>query len=105
MRIKGESRGPLERGRFLFVSPFGKERRASAEGALYRNRVLAALADDVLVIHASLGGKSEAFCRELVAWGKPIYALSHPANEHLEDVGVVLKNMISVLEGMTDGLP
>jgi predicted Rossmann fold nucleotide-binding protein DprA/Smf involved in DNA uptake len=100
MRVKREFRGSLEQGRLLFVSPCSKERRASADTALYRNRLLAALGDEVLVIHASLGGRSEMFCRELVAWGRPVYALAHPANEHLRDVGVVLK---SAADMMTDG--
>ncbi len=48
---------------------------------------LAALADELLVAHASPGGKTEQFCRELLEWGKPLYTLEDRANGNLFEMG------------------
>ena len=56
----------------LLLSPFSAtQRRMTEETALTRNLVVAALAETVLVVHATPGNKTEAFCRELARWGKP----------------------------------
>jgi len=52
-----------------------------------RNRVAAALADDVLIAHAQPGSKTEQLAQEVLEWGKPAYTLDHPANEHLLALG------------------
>jgi len=63
---------PLREGRLLLLSPFSATpRRMTEETALTRNLVVAALAETVLVVHATPGNKTEAFCRELARWGKP----------------------------------
>jgi predicted Rossmann fold nucleotide-binding protein DprA/Smf involved in DNA uptake len=91
MRLKPEYREPLAAGRLLLMSPFGeKVRRIKAETAVARNRFVAALADSVLVAHAQPGGKAERLAQEIVAWGKPLYTLEHPANEHLLALGARL---------------
>ncbi len=59
------------------MSPFGaRETRLTAPLAAQRNRLVGALADRTLIIHALPGGQIEALCRELLAWGQPVYALS-----------------------------
>jgi len=75
-------------GRLLLMSPFGeKVRRMTADTALTRNRFVAALADIVLIAHAQPGSKTEQLAREVLGWGKPVYTLDHPANEHLLALG------------------
>jgi predicted Rossmann fold nucleotide-binding protein DprA/Smf involved in DNA uptake len=70
------------------LSPFDEtERRVTAELAASRNRFVAALADRVLFIHAAPGGRTEALAREVIGWGKPVYALDHAANSHLSARG------------------
>ena len=88
MRIRKEYREPLQEGRLVFLSPFlWKPRRATAETALYRNRVAAAMADTVLIIHAAPGGKTEELCHEVLFWGKPLLTLSSDHNDNLIALG------------------
>ena len=86
MRIPQEYRGPLEAGRMLLLSPFAEhDHRATVRTAQRRNRLVAALAARVFVAYAAPGGKTEAFCREILAWGKPLYTFA--ANENLVEMG------------------
>lgn len=88
MRIAAEHREPLETGRLLILSPFiEKERRTTVDMAVYRNRFVAALAERVFVAYAEPGGKTEAFCREVIGWGKPLYTLAGEANANLFALG------------------
>jgi len=88
--IPAELRKPLAEGRLLLLSPFSEaERRVTAELAAYRNRFVAALADRVLFVHAAPGGRTEALAREVIGWGKPVYALAHEANANLVTYGAI----------------
>jgi len=88
MRIPPEFRQPLADGRLLLLSPFAKTvRRGDERTALYRNRFVAALADRIFVAYADPQGKTAAFCRELLAWNKPLYTLPSPANAELIALG------------------
>jgi predicted Rossmann fold nucleotide-binding protein DprA/Smf involved in DNA uptake len=91
-----EYRQPLQEGRLLLLSPFSAtQRRMTEETALTRNLVVAALAETVLVVHAAPGSKTEAFCRELVRWGKPLHTFDSPQNANLIGMGAgILRNMI-----------
>jgi predicted Rossmann fold nucleotide-binding protein DprA/Smf involved in DNA uptake len=83
-------RKPLADGRLLLLSPFDEaERRVTAELAAYRNRFVAALAERVLFVHAARGGRTEALAREVIGWGKPVYALPHEANANLVTYGAI----------------
>jgi predicted Rossmann fold nucleotide-binding protein DprA/Smf involved in DNA uptake len=42
----------------------------------YRNLFVAALSAAVFVAHASSGSKTEAFCKEILSWQKPIYTFA-----------------------------
>lgn len=89
MRLPVAWRQPLAEGRLLLLSPFGGgERRPTADMALERNRFVAALADLIMVAHAAPGSKTEAFCRELLAWGKAVYTVENEANAALLTMGV-----------------
>ena len=90
MRVSAVHEQPLAEGRLLFLSPFTeKDHRATEQTALYRNRFVAALADWVFVAYAEPNGKTEQLCREVVAWGKPLYTLESDANAHLTGMGAV----------------
>jgi predicted Rossmann fold nucleotide-binding protein DprA/Smf involved in DNA uptake len=95
-RIPSEYRQPLQDGRLLLLSPFSAtQRRMTEETALTRNLVVAALAETVLVVHAAPGSKTEAFCRELVRWGKPLRTFDSPHNANLVEMGAgVLRDMV-----------
>ncbi len=86
MRVPREYRAPLEAGRLLLLSPFAEhQRRATVRTAQRRNRLVAALAAWVFVAYAAPGGKTEAFCQEVIAWGKPLYTFE--GNENLVEMG------------------
>lgn len=88
-RVPEELRPALEDGRLLILSPFQPgTRRSNASLAAARNRIVAALADDVLIAHAGPGSKTEALANKALAWGKPVYTLDHPANTELMARGV-----------------
>ncbi|MCL5998337.1 MAG: DNA-processing protein DprA [Chloroflexi bacterium] len=88
MRLPAAWREPLETGRLLLLSPFtGNQRRPDADMAAYRNRCVAALADVVFIVYAAPGSKTEALCREVVSWGKPVFTFDSPHNEHLMAAG------------------
>jgi predicted Rossmann fold nucleotide-binding protein DprA/Smf involved in DNA uptake len=89
MRLKAEYKTPLAENRLLFLSPFPrKEKRMTADLALARNRLVAALADEIFVAHAAESGKIEAFCCELAARGKSLTTLESDANANLIALGV-----------------
>lgn len=76
-----DCRAAVAEGRLLLVSTFpDKVRRVTAKTAMIRNRIVADMASAVVVAHAAPGSKMEAFCRELLAAGKPLYTFDHPAN-------------------------
>jgi len=88
-RITPEYRQPLEDDRLLLLSPFSPtQRRVTGETALTRNLVAAALAETVLIIHAAPGSKTEAFCRELLRWGKSLRTFASEHNANLVGMGV-----------------
>src|SRR5207248_9104012 len=81
MRLPAAWKQPLAQGRLLILSPFArKHRRATAALAVMRNRLVAALAEQVFVAHAAAGSKTEQLCRELLANGKPVWTLAGGAN-------------------------
>jgi predicted Rossmann fold nucleotide-binding protein DprA/Smf involved in DNA uptake len=77
------ARGMLERlpaqwaiavasGRMLILSAFASTAaRITAELAVRRNEFVAALADEVYIAHATVGGHLESLTRRLRAWGIP----------------------------------
>jgi predicted Rossmann fold nucleotide-binding protein DprA/Smf involved in DNA uptake len=88
MRLPPAWQEPLARGRLLLLSPFAAgQRRATEEAALARNRLAAALAEAVLIIHATPGGKTERFAAEALAWGVPLLTLASEANAGLVALG------------------
>jgi predicted Rossmann fold nucleotide-binding protein DprA/Smf involved in DNA uptake len=88
MRLREEYKQPLADGRLLILSPFEeKPSRPTVQTALYRNRVVAALAERIFVAYAEPQGKTEQFCRDLLAWGKPLFTLESDANANLIALG------------------
>ncbi len=84
MRLPTAWREPLAAGRLLLLSPFDEQqRRATADLARTRNELVAAIADQIFVAHAEPGGKTEAFAREMLAWGKPLLTFDDPENHTL----------------------
>ena len=88
MRAAPAWRQPLEERRLLFLSPFpGTQRRASAATADTRNRVVAALADRIILIHAVPGGRRHRLATEALAWKKRVLCPDLPVNRDLVVMG------------------
>ena len=88
MRIPVAWRSLLEDGRLLILSPFeAKHRRLTVELAQRRNKFVAAIADEILIVHASPGGKLESLAKEIVASDKPCYTFESEHNRNLLEMG------------------
>jgi len=99
MRISKEYRQSLDDGRLLFLSPFEEnQRRISVKTSYYRNFFVAALSSVVFVAHAGPGSKTEAFCREILSWQKPIYTFDSDYNKNLIEMGAQPVNKDNVSE-------
>lgn len=100
MRIPAEWKPAIASGRLTIRSPFDKgdassttpsagkrprqpPRRMTTDLAEQRNRFVASIADAVLILHASPGGKLDRLADELLASGKPVWTLDDPANAAL----------------------
>jgi predicted Rossmann fold nucleotide-binding protein DprA/Smf involved in DNA uptake len=72
MRIPAEWRRALEGGRLLIVSRFEQTpRRADSGSARRRNELVAALSDEVLIVHAEPGGRIERISELVEQWKIP----------------------------------
>jgi predicted Rossmann fold nucleotide-binding protein DprA/Smf involved in DNA uptake len=88
MRLKPEWRAPFAEGRLALLSPFPATlRRATRDSARQRNRLVAALADTILIAHARPGSATWQLAEQVLAWGKPLLTLPHAANEELVALG------------------
>ena len=68
---------PLAAGRLLVLSSFaGTATRITAELAFRRNEFVAALADEVFIAHAAVGGHLETLARRLRSWDIPLLSPS-----------------------------
>jgi len=81
----------FKRSRLLSLSTFSdKLRRATVDTALFRNRFVAALAENIFVPYASSNSKTFELYRILISWKKPIYTLPNETNAALVDLGAQL---------------
>ncbi|MBM4261933.1 MAG: hypothetical protein FJ145_10935 [Deltaproteobacteria bacterium] len=70
-RIPADWQTALDSGRLLLVSCFEKPRRPDRETARKRNEFVAALSDEILIIHAKPGGSVERIAEMARGWGIP----------------------------------
>jgi predicted Rossmann fold nucleotide-binding protein DprA/Smf involved in DNA uptake len=89
MRLPTAWRTPIAEGHLLILSPFSvPHRRPTADLAEQRNLFVGALANTVVIAHASRGSKIDRLFAEIVASGKQVYTLDLPENTGLMDQGV-----------------
>ena len=70
-RVAPELRAPLTAGRLLVLTPFpASERRVTHELAERRNRVVAAIADEVWFAHIAPGGQTEQLAGTIARWSQ-----------------------------------
>ncbi len=76
-----DCRKAVTEDRLIMVTPFPETvRHITAETATTRNRLVAGMADAVVIAHAAPGSKMEDLCRDVLSTGKPLYTFDHPAN-------------------------
>ena len=72
IRVPAAWRSALDSGRLLLLSPFEKlPRRPTTESAHSRNELVAALSDEVLIIHAEPGGSIARISDLVDGWHVP----------------------------------
>ena len=72
-RVPPEWQQPLAAGRLLVLSPFtARENRVTADLATRRNEFVAALANEVFIVHATAGGHLDSLSHRLRVWGIPL---------------------------------
>ena len=99
MQINKEYKKPLKDDRLLFLSPFDEnQRRISAKTSHYRNLFVTAMSAAVFVSHAGPASKTEAFCKEILSWQKPIYTFESDYNKNLIKMGARPVNMENISE-------
>ena len=88
LRLRSEWKTALVENRLLLLSAFAEEQKQTTiPRALVRNTLVAALADALLIAHATPKGRLEQLCDEVLSWGKPVFALEGSANERLLALG------------------
>ena len=88
MRLPLEWRDPLTSERILLLSAFDQTAdRATAARAAARNKLVAALATQILVLHAARGSRTDEFCRGLLNRGRSVLTLDAPENAPLISSG------------------
>jgi predicted Rossmann fold nucleotide-binding protein DprA/Smf involved in DNA uptake len=88
MRLPTAWRVPLAQGRLLIISPFAsRQHRITADLARKRNEFVATLAEETFVAYAACGSKTERFCHDVLAWGKPLLTLESDENASLLALG------------------
>ncbi len=87
MRVTGARRPAMATGRLLVLSPFLGVRRMTAATAGRRNEFAAALADEVLVLHAAPGSGTERLAHALLAAGRTLLTPADPGNAALIEHG------------------
>jgi len=88
LRLRNEWKTALQEKRMLLLSSFAEqEKETTPEHALTRNRFVAALADTLLIAHATPRGRLEQLCDQVLSWGKPVFALEGAENSRLLALG------------------
>ena len=64
----------------------------------YCNLFVATMSAVIFVAHASSGSKTEAFCKEIISWQKPIYTFESNYNKNLVKIGARPVNIDNVSE-------
>ncbi len=62
-------------------------RHATAESCQQRNRIVAAMADATLIVHAEPNSKIQSLANELLSERSPVFTFEHPGNSHLIEAG------------------
>ena len=95
---------PLREGKLVLVSACGpSQRRATRDSVRVRNECALALADTFVIPHATVAGKTEALCRDVLKAGKAVWTLNQPGSRNLLTLGAKLATAGKVDEILNSG--
>lgn len=105
LRIGQQARWAVEAGQMLVLSPFAESvRRTTADQAVQRNHLVAALADALWAPHAVPDGKTWATVRATLARRQPVFAFEDEANGALFELGAQpFSAFLNRYDGMAGG--
>lgn len=104
IEVTSDWRKPLAEGRMLILSGFAEsDPRVTLDTAAARNRFVGALVDGAFVAHAQAGGRTEALCRQMLSWKKPLYTFDDEANANLLEIGARVTSPSAFLEKTAAG--
>jgi hypothetical protein len=86
MRVPATWKKPVDEGRLLVLSPFPSHHRRPTV-PLAENQLVAEIARTVLVAHAAPRSKTDAFCRQLLVKGKPVWTFDTPPAASMQTLG------------------
>lgn len=89
-RIPADWKKAYDDERLLIVSPF-KNKRATQEFGIKRNKMVAQLADAIFVAHAAPHSKTESLCKEFTRLSKPLFTFPDAENKNLHSMGFATK--------------
>jgi predicted Rossmann fold nucleotide-binding protein DprA/Smf involved in DNA uptake len=90
MRLGRDLKAGVEGKKVLILSPFEETlKRPTAHSSQLRNQFVGALAAAVFVAYAEPGGKTEEFCKLILAGGKPLYTFESRYTKALVDAGAM----------------
>jgi predicted Rossmann fold nucleotide-binding protein DprA/Smf involved in DNA uptake len=90
MRMPDAWKKPLVEKRLLVVSPFAKRhKRVTAKLANQRNDFVAALSDEIFIIHARIGTGTFDLAVKAIKAGKKTYTINDTENKELIRMGAV----------------
>lgn len=90
-RLEPEIQKALGENRLLIVSPFDESvKRITSNTSQVRNELMADLADEIFVAHASPGGNVDKLIRKCLRDGKPVSTFDMEDNRHLIKEGVAV---------------
>ena len=90
MRVVASWKQPIKDNRILVLSQFSKEKQRIIETlSRERNQLVAALADEILIIYAPQASKISTLATIAIKHNKKVFALDAPENEHLFQLGVL----------------
>lgn len=85
-------------GKLLLLSSFSEKiSRITKQTALERNKLVAAIADEIFFSYAEPGGKTEKLCHDSIEWGKPVFTLQSQENEEIISRGAIPIDVDNVL--------
>lgn len=87
MRLPKDWQMAIEANRLLLLFPFAEnQKRATKQTSQVRNHLFTAFADQVLIIHASPCGKTEALAKSLVYTTISVCTIADGYNQYLVDM-------------------